>query len=144
MSGKYIDEEVFEYALRTIMKDVIKGDQVLQEKLDKFEITTSVIKLKGVVDTLAKLHKIDNAEVGDLYLVGFKAGNYEEYIFTQENEWESLGVVKSDIDLSEYYTSIEVDSLLSKKANIESLTNLENALNDKLDVNDTLIIKCTL
>lgn len=126
------------------MKDVIEGDQALQEKLDKFEITTSVIKLKGVVDTLAKLHKIDNVEVGDLYLVGSKAENYEEYIFTQENEWESLGVVKSDIDLSEYYTSIEVDSLLPKKANIESLTNLENALNDKLDVNDTLIIKCTL
>lgn len=45
MSGKYIDEEVFEYALWTIMKDVIEGDQALQEKLDKFEITTSVIKL---------------------------------------------------------------------------------------------------
>ena len=27
------------------MKDVIEGDQALQEKLDKFEITTSVIKL---------------------------------------------------------------------------------------------------
>lgn len=128
MGYKYIDEEVFEYALRTIMKDVIEADESFQRRLDEFMLSTNLIKLKGVIDTMYKLNNIQDAEVGDLYLVGSKSGSYEEYIYTTENKWEYLGVMKPDIDLSVFYTSEEVDSLLS----------------NKLDENDTYTIRCTL
>lgn len=128
MGYKYIDEEVFEYALRTIMKDVIEADESFQRRLDEFMLSTNLIKLKGVIDTMYKLNNIQDAEVGDLYLVGSKSGSYEEYIFTTENKWEYLGVMKPDVDLSVFYTSEEVDSLLSSK----------------LDENDTYVIRCTI
>lgn len=150
MGYKYIDEEVFEYALRTIMRDMIEADESFQRRLDEFMLSTNLIKLRGIIPTMYKLNQIENAEVGDLYLVGSKSGSYEEYIFTTEGKWEYLGIMKPDIDLSVFYTSDEVDSIISNKVNeinssIENKFNgVDDLLSTKLDENDTYVIRCTL
>ena len=47
-----------------------------------------------------------------------QSDSYDEYIYTN-NAWEKIGT--TDIDLSNYYTKTQVDSLLSAKADTSSL-----------------------
>ena len=47
---------------------------------------------------------------------------YTEYRYTN-NSWEVIGEYKSDIDLSDYYTKSETDSLLANKANTADVYN---------------------
>lgn len=90
----------------------------------KKDEVTNVYKVKGSVDTFASLPETGNIS-GDVYNVkiaggtdihgtSIKAGDNVVYVTDTEhpenNGWDVLG---GTTDLSNYYTSVEVDSILS-------------------------------
>lgn len=82
------------------------------ETYNKTEIdgkVSSVYKYKGTVATYQDLPSTDLI-IGDVYNVEEDGSNYA----WTGNSWDKLG---GDIDLSEYYTKTQTDSLLSAKAN---------------------------
>lgn len=74
---------------------------------------TKAFILKGTVDSVENLPKTDN-KIGDLYIVNSEAGNAAEYVWTG-TAWEYMGQTFT-VDLSNYYTSTQVDTKLSGKA----------------------------
>lgn len=73
----------------------------------------SVMHYKGAVATYDDL-PTTNLEVGDVYNVTDTGKNYA----WNGTEWDELG---GDIDLSDYYTKSQTDTLLSSKANTSDL-----------------------
>lgn len=69
-----------------------------------------------VVDTLPP-----TGEPKNIYLVPKTGGGYKEYVYV-DNAWEEIG--DTDIDLSDYYTKAQTDSLLDEKQ--DTLTAGEN------------------
>lgn len=142
------------------------SDPSVDERImNKLESLTDVLRIKGTVSDFKSLSNVSNPEAGDLYFVGTKEGSYAEYIRTVDGNWEYLGQMSQDIDLSYYYNSKQVDDLLNDKANnvLSDYTNkgdssnitttdtissafskVENKLEDKLDLNDTITFICTL
>lgn len=101
------------------------------ETYNKTEIDSkisSVYKYKGTVATYADLPSTD-LTIGDVYNVESDGSNYAWTGTT----WDKLG---GDIDLSEYYTKTQTDSLLSAKANASDVynkTETDTLLNNKVD-----------
>lgn len=76
----------------------------------------TVFALKGRVDTTADLPSTGN-NVGDVYLVGLTtASEFEEYYWTG-TFWDYMGKTGT-VDLSNYYTKSETDTLLSGKVDV--------------------------
>lgn len=143
----------------------LSDPSVDEQVMDKLESLTDVLRIKGTVVDFESLSKIPNPEAGDLYFVGTEEGSYAEYVRTADGNWECLGVMSNDIDLSCYYNSNQVDELLNDKANnvlsnyinkgdssditttdtiSSAFSKVENKLEDKLDSNDTFTFICTL
>lgn len=102
------------------------------ETYDKNEIDTkisSVYRYKGSVATYEDLPSTD-LTIGDVYNVEEDGSNYAWTGTT----WDKLG---GDIDLSEYYTKTQTDSLLSAKANSSDVYNKTETYN-KTEVNTLL------
>ena len=63
-------------------------------------------------------------EVGVLYLVpnsGSENNNYDEYIWNVNGfKYELIGTIQSDIDLSNYYTKVQVDELINQSPSGQS------------------------
>ena len=107
------------------------------ETYDKNEIDTkisSVYRYKGSVATYQDLPSTD-LTIGDVYNVEEDGSNYAWTGTT----WDKLG---GEIDLSDYYTKTQADSLLSAKANSSDVyaktetynkTEVNTLLNDKVD-----------
>lgn len=101
------------------------------ETYNKTEIdgkVSSVYKYKGTVATYQDLPSTD-LTIGDVYNVEEDGSNYA----WTGNSWDKLG---GDIDLSEYYTKTQTDSLLSAKANsndVYNKTETDTLLNNKAD-----------
>ena len=65
----------------------------------------------------------DEGQNGTIYLVPNEDDTYDEYIWLEDEEtFEKLG--STDIDLSGYYTSAEVDTLLANYATVTALNTL--------------------
>lgn len=143
----------------------LSDPSVDEQVMDKLESLTDVLRIKGTVVDFESLSKISKPEAGDLYFVGTEEGSYAEYVRTADGNWECLGVMSNDIDLSCYYNSDQVDALLNNKANnvlsnyinkgdssditttdtiSSAFSKVENKLEDKLDSNDTFTFICTL
>ena len=75
---------------------------------------TSVMHYKGSVATYADLEAIQNPTIGDVYNVTETGKNYA----WNGTAWDELSGI---MDLSAYYTSAQVDTLLSAKANTADL-----------------------
>lgn len=73
---------------------------------------SKVYKAKGSVSTYADLP--NDAEEGDVYDVTATGDNYVWIIENEVGRWDKLGTT---IDMSSYYTSSEVDTLLNAKQN---------------------------
>lgn len=101
------------------------------ETYNKTEIdgkVSSVYKYKGTVATYEDLPSTD-LTIGDVYNVEEDGSNYA----WTGSTWDKLG---GDIDLSEYYTKTQTDSLLSTKANsndVYNKTETDTLLNNKAD-----------
>ena len=74
----------------------------------------SVMHYKGSVATYNEL-PTENLEIGDVYNVTDTGKNYA----WNGTSWDELG---GDIDLTEYYTKSQTDTLLSSKANTSDLS----------------------
>lgn len=75
----------------------------------------TVIRVKGKKATVSELPTTGN-QVGDVWFVGTtgeSANTFEEFVWTADEEWESIG--KPEIDMSVYYTKTEVNTLLDDK-----------------------------
>lgn len=73
----------------------------------------TLFTLKGRVDTVEDLPTTDNKS-GDVYLVGASSDTeFWEYYYTG-TMWDYMGKT-ADVDLHNYYTKSEVDTLLSAK-----------------------------
>lgn len=104
----------------------------------KLETLTNIVTIKGTVDSLADLNGLEGVKTGDVYFVGTENGNYAEYIRTEAGQWEYIGQVAENIDLSGYYKASEVDTLLSNKAN-NVLTNfVDNQDSSNIETTDTI------
>lgn len=102
------------------------------ETYNKTEIdgkVSSVYKYKGTVATYQDLPSTD-LTIGDVYNVEEDGSNYA----WTGNAWDKLG---GDIDLSEYYTKTQTDSLLSAKANASEVYT-KNETYNKIEVNTLL------
>lgn len=75
-----------------------------------------------VVESFSALPPV--GELGTFYLVPNNTGennNYSEYIWDINNaQYELIGTIQSDIDLSNYYTKAQVDELVSKMSSSQS------------------------
>lgn len=70
--------------------------------------------IKGRVDTYGDLPS-SGQSVGDTYFVGLTTDtDMEEYVWTADEAWEKLGKVTA-VDLEDYYTKGQVDTLLGSK-----------------------------
>lgn len=81
---------------------------------------TSIMKLKGVVDTLTDLNNLQDVEESDVYQVK-DTGVFVVAITNDQGvlEWQELS--GSIVDLSAYYTKGQVDLFLSDKADKQKL-----------------------
>lgn len=81
----------------------------------------TVFTLRGRVDAYANLPST-GMKSGDVYLVGLStAEQLEEYIYTTESKWEKFGFTTA-VDLSNYFTKTEMNTLLAAKAPLNSPT----------------------
>lgn len=96
-------------------------DNQIQEAIMK------VVRLKGILTDISSLPSTDN-NVGDMYIVIESDDNNSEYIWTGD-KWEYVGQ-KYTIDLSNYYTKGEVNTLIT------------NIADGNLADGDTLNITC--
>ena len=95
----------------------LSDPSVAKQIEDALATLNNIMTIKGTVASVEELNAISDAKTGDVYFVGTVAGNYSEYVRTSAGHWEYIGVVQSAVDLSGYYTSTQVDTLLSAKAN---------------------------
>ena len=95
----------------------LSDPSVAKQIEDALATLNNIMTIKGTVASVDELNAISDAKTGDVYFVGTVAGNYSEYVRTAAGQWEYIGVVQSAVDLSGYYTSTQVDTLLANKAN---------------------------
>ena len=95
----------------------LSDPSVAKQIEDALATLNNIMTIKGTVESVEALNQITDVKTGDVYFVGTVAGNYSEYVRTAAGQWEYIGVVQSEVDLSGYYTSAQVDTLLSNKAN---------------------------
>lgn len=89
----------------------------------KVQALGNVFTLKGRKDTYAEVEALSDAKVGDVWLVGTAdAAELEEYVRTDANKWEKLGIT-TKVDLTVYYTKTESDERYAAKA--DGITNEE-------------------
>lgn len=82
----------------------------------KIQALGNLFTLKGRKDTYAEVEALTGAKVGDVWLVGTSdAEELEEYVRTDANKWEKLGIT-TKVDLTVYYTKTESDERYAAKA----------------------------
>ena len=78
--------------------------------------TQKVIRIKGILNDKSQLPS--NATCGDLYFVisqnQSSSNKYDEYVYSPNNTWETLGSIPIDIDLSEYAKIVYVDQKIEE------------------------------
>ena len=136
--------------------DTDKLEQILSDYYTKSETDDAIsaavqalgtlFRFKGRVDSVADLPASDNQQ-GDVYLVGAAdASEFQEYYWTG-TLWDYMGKTGS-VDLSNYYTKTEVDSLLNNKANESDMTDIKTRVSaiegDYIKSTDKLILNCSL
>lgn len=69
---------------------------------------------------------------------------YDEYIYVNNN-WEMLGTVNTEIDLSDYYTKKEVDNITGSLEDLstEDKSNIVSAINESLSKGIRVLTKTT-
>lgn len=75
----------------------------------------TIFRIMGKKTSAAELPTTGN-NVGDVWFVGATGegvNTFEEFVWTADEEWESLG--KPEMDMSVYYTKTEVNGLLDDK-----------------------------
>lgn len=110
----------------------------LKTTVDGLDLTLYVI-----VDSLP----VSDIKTNKIYLVRNASGAdnniYTEYAYIN-NAWEKIGEYKADVDLSNYYTKSQTDSLLSEKAdasNVYTKSQVDSMVGNKVSAevsNNTL------
>lgn len=107
----------------------------------EWESGTSIVKLKGRVDTVNDLP--DNAQPGWMYFVGLTTdAELAEYVYTDSGTWEYIGANVISIDSALSSTSENpvqnkvITNALGNKANVSSLTAMTQAEYDALVTKD--------
>ena len=75
----------------------------------------NLMTVKGIVEDTTKLPTTDN-KVGDVYLVGTQGettDSFSEYIWTENNKWEFMGRVATEVNLDAYATKVWVTEQLT-------------------------------
>lgn len=91
-------------------------EQVATTVNTKIQSLGNVFTLKGRKDTYTEVEALTDAKVGDVWLVGTSdAAELEEYVRTDANKWEKLGIT-TKVDLTVYYTKTESDERYAAKA----------------------------
>ena len=113
---------------------------------DAISALGTLFKFKGRVDSADALPSSGNKQ-GDVYLVGAAdAAEFQEYYWTG-TLWDYMGKTGS-VDLSNYYTKTEADSLLAKKANESDMTDIKTRVSaiegDYIKSTDKLILNCSI
>lgn len=129
-----IGDGVNTYASLPYLSDPSIDEQITT----KLESLTNVLRIKGTVVDLVALSTIENPESGDVYFVGTQEGSYAEYIRTTTGTWEYIGQVAEDVDLSGYYNSTQIDTLLSTKANNILSNYVDNGDSSNITTTDTI------
>lgn len=98
------------------------------------------ICIKGILQNKNQLPS--NADCGDLYFVisdnQSSSNKYDEYVYSPNNTWETLGSIPIDIDLSEYakivYVDEKIDEVNERIDDIEQHGTHTHANKDILDL----------
>lgn len=99
-------------------KKQLSDENFTAEEKAKLASLGNLITIKGIVDSVEKLPTVNN-KLGDVYFVKkstSEVDSYLEFIWVNKNEtygWEKLGETVN-IDLSDYYTKIMIDSMIEK------------------------------
>lgn len=117
------------YACEVDLSDYSTTAEMNEAISDAISALGNLMTIKGIVATTGELPLADN-KTGDVYFVG-TAGDtgdsYAEYVWTADGKWEYIGKI-TEVDLSNYYNKTEVDT----------------ALDNKVNTTDTLVLNCTL
>lgn len=117
------------YACEVDLSDYSTTTEMNAAISDAISALGNLMTIKGIVATTGELPLADN-KTGDVYFVG-TAGDtgdsYAEYVWTADGKWEYIGKI-TEVDLSNYYNKTEVDT----------------ALDNKVNTTDTLVLNCTL
>lgn len=118
----------------TLYYTKVETDAKIDEKIASLG---NVMNIKGVKDSIADLPKEGN-KAGDTWFVKPEkvSETYAEYIYTTEGEWEYIGQVKEDVDLTGYAKETWVTDITDKIA--ARVTTLEGTshTHDNKDVLD--------
>lgn len=129
-----VGDGVNKYADLPYLSDPTVTDQIM----NKLEALTNVLRIKGTVVDITKLNEVENPQAGDVYFVGNQVGSYAEYVRTTENTWEFIGQIAEEVDLSGYYNSSQIDTLLSGKANNTLSNFVDNKDASNITTTDTI------
>lgn len=136
--------------------DTAELDQILSDYYTKtgtdnaisaaIQALGTLFRFKGRVDTVGDL-PADGNQQGDVYLVGTEgASDFAEYYWSG-TMWDYMGKT-ADVDLTNYYTKSEVDSLLGDKAAESDMVDIKSRLSaiedDYIKSEDKLILNCHL
>ena len=82
---------------------------------EKIASLGNIMNIKGVKDTVGDLPKEGN-KAGDTWFVKPEKASetYAEYIYTTDGEWEYIGQIKEDVDLSGYAKETFVTGITDK------------------------------
>lgn len=75
----------------------------------------NLMTVKGIVEDTTKLPTTNN-KVGDVYLVGVQGettDSFSEYVWTENNKWEFMGRVATEVSLDAYATKVWVTEQLT-------------------------------
>ncbi len=121
----------------TNLVDNLANYYLKSETYTKQEVTTLINAIQKVTITIVQ----ELPATGDSNVIYFvpKTGSgndtYNEYIYIN-NSWEKIG--DTDVDLSNYYTKSQTDTLLNNKANVSDIpTKTSDLTNDSGYVKDT-------
>ena len=138
----YNDTEIREEISNKV--DKIEGyNLVADSEIEKLSAITNPIKIKGRVDTIDDLPS--DASTGDLYFVGVEGSeDYKEYVLTEDNKWEQIGVSKVDLSnyvLKEEGYSLVADSEITRLSSVDNYDDTDiqasiTALQEAIDANN--------
>lgn len=142
----YVGGDIYTDKLEQILSDYYTKSETDDAISAAVQALGTLFRFKGRVDSVADLPASDN-EQGDVYLVGAAdAAEFEEHYWTG-TLWDYMGKTGS-VDLSNYYTKSETDSLLTKKANQTDMTDIKTRVSaiegDYIKSTDKLILNCSL